>query len=333
MPVPYVEILTESREFSLDLTSSQQTISIQFKLPVNESDPDLLKEPVFNDPVFLGETDDILALETAYNLFPVGRYAPNYNGDGNYHVLSDLSVKQINNSDWWSAVGTYKFNNNTGQGGGQAAPGDLTLPYVKIGFAGGGDTVHITQSLEITSRVSRETDPRPLPCNVDNAIGVTEDSIEGADVYAGGLILNITAYYFPNSITKEFLQICANLFSPRNCTNSEPFLDFATGEVLLLRMTGDYTLNDIIPITFEVSVMNNIVDQPDPPFSNLNAKGHQLLDYRYVKELDACGQFLQTLPTYRFIHTVYREVDFDDLGFPTELETPTTTTPGPGPPP
>jgi hypothetical protein len=315
----YVEILTESREIRLDLTSSSQTIAIQFKLPLQE-DSDELEVPEFYDSEFMEADDDVLALEIAYSLFPPGRWLPNYNGDGVYLVLSGLHVKQVSNSDWWSAVGEYKFDTNQGQGGQPAAPDAKTLPFIKIGFAGGGNTTKITQSLEITSRVSRESDPRPLPCNVDNAIGVTEDSIEGADVYAGGMVLNITAYYFPNSINEAFLQTVANLFTPRNCVNSKGFLGFAAGEALLVRMTGDYTLNEVIPITFEVDIKKNISGQADPPFTSLTMTGHQLLDYRYLKEVDECGGMLQTLPAYRFIHTVYRTVDFDDLGFPTSLE-------------
>lgn len=317
MSVPYVEILTDSRELSADLTSINQTITIQFKLPVSEAAPDQLATPVYEDAEFLGADDDVLALETAYGIFPIGRWLPTYFGQGVYLILSDLNVKQVDNHDWWSATAEYSFSVNDGSGGSPGGGGALTLPYIKIGFAGGGETIKITQSLEIVGRVSDDANPRPLPDLANNAIGATEDTIEGAEVYAGGLSLNITAYYYPSSITEEFLSTVADLFSPRCCTNSAEFLGFAAGECLLIKMLGDYTLNDIVPITFEVLVKKNINAQPDPPFTELSCEGHEFIDYRYIKNLDEDAQTIQQFPTYRFIHVVYRKVNFAALGFPT----------------
>lgn len=75
MPIQYVEILTDSRAFDVSRTSISQKLTIEFRLPLSESDPDELQEPVFDSTKaeFLNATDDVLALETAYSLVPLTR--------------------------------------------------------------------------------------------------------------------------------------------------------------------------------------------------------------------------------------------------------------------
>ncbi len=309
----YVEILTESRGISMGRTSADQTIVVQFQL-----DPDTL--PEYGLASFLGATDDVLALEFAYTLFPDGRWLPGSDGTDIFLVITTLRIEQVNNFGWWKATAEYKYDSNTGQGSSGSTrplPGDWTLPYIKIGFSVGNRTKNITQSLELIDS-TQVIGPlqRELPCfdRTGNAIGVSEDNITGADIYSAGLELQITAYYFPQYITFTFLDLLATMCPS---VNSDPFLAYQPGEVLLKGCDGSATVVDIVPITFNVEIAKNIKDRPDPPFPDLTCDGHHLLDYRYIKSLDPCAQQLGQLPTFRFIHKVYEEKPFAALGFPT----------------
>ena len=211
MPIQYVEILTDSRAFDVSRTSISQKLTIEFRLPLSESDPDELQEPVFDSTKaeFLNATDDVLALETAYSLVPLTRWLPGYEGNELLLVLDTLSVVQRDNYDWWKAEPRYKYDYNAGTGSavGEGEVGDKTLPYIKIGFKSGNETTRITESLELVSS-TQSNDPdmaRGVP-NTGKAIGVTADGIEGTEVYSGGLQLQITAYYYPEEITLGFIE-------------------------------------------------------------------------------------------------------------------------------
>jgi hypothetical protein len=138
--------------------------------------------------------------------------------------------------------------------------------------------------------------------------------VAGAEVYASGLTLQITAYYFPQFMTFSLLNLVAQYFP---CTNSDIFLGYEPGEVLILGCDGSATVTDIVPKTFSIEIKNNIVNRPDPPFPDLTCTGHSILDYRYVKELEEEGQMLTQLPVYRIVHRGYESRPLALLGFPT----------------
>jgi hypothetical protein len=308
----YVEILQESRNITVGETDMSQTIVIQFQL----DDQATSANPLLS--TFLGEDDDTAALEQAYTLLPRGRFLPAPNGGYNFLILTSLQLDQVNNYGWWKATAEYKFDENTGTGGNRPEdPTQATLPFIKIGFSIGNRTKTITQSKEVLSR-DTQIGPaaRPNPCNDTNgnSIGVSADGVSGAEVYSAGLTLQITAYYFPEFISFEFIRLLRDMCPS---VNSDQFLTFEPGEVLLYGADGSGSVNDIVPITFTVEVKKNLVNEPDPPFPPLTCTGHSIIDYRYVKELDECAQTLLQLPSHRIVHRGYDERRFADLGFPT----------------
>lgn len=311
---PYVEILQSSREITATKTSTKQQIVIRFRL--EEDYMGDLVEPVFDEAEFLGATDDVLALETAYNLLPESRSLPNSDGLKLRLELTEVKVGQIDNDDWWEATATYSYDENDGTGGEQGQPGDKTLPYIRIGFGGGGQTKRRSQSYDTSVGAPRVGGSRPAP-DIRKTIGLTEDNVEGVEVPGGGLALTVTAYYYPSVINSTaFLRAVANLFTPEAPLNSDTFLGFVAGEVVLLSMTGDYTLNSIVPVTFEFSIKLNIVNQPDAPFPNLTCDGHAHIEYVYVKQLDPAAQTMLQLPEFRYIHQVHNKKAFSVLGIP-----------------
>jgi hypothetical protein len=313
----YVEILTESRSLSLNRTSAGQDIVIQFKLPVDDEGELLV--PAYLKADFMGASDDVLALEIAYSLFPDGRWLPGSEGNDIFLVITDLKLDQVTNTGWWKARASYQYDDNTGTGGARSNdPNAITLPFVKIGFSVGNQTKRITQSIKVLSRdaqIGPQNRPNPCEERAGNAIGQAEDNVEGAEVYTNGLQLQITAYYFPKYVTWSFLNM---MYAMVPSVNSDNFYTFAPGEVLLYGAEGQATVTDVIPITFSVQISPNIIDQDDPPFTKLTCPAHSFLDYRYVKELDECAQKMLQQPTHRIVHQVYKSFPFAQLGFPTQ---------------
>jgi hypothetical protein len=312
MSEQYVEILVESRPISIDKTSANQSIVIQFQI-----DPDA--EASYNRAEFLGASDDIAALEYAYSIFPAGRWIPGQLGNDIFLVASSIRLEQVNNFGWWKATVEYVYDLNTGEGGqrDEQNPSAPTLPFIKIGFSVGNRTKTITQSLEVLSKVGQIGPAnRPNPCDDinGNIIGATQDNVTGAEVYASGLTLQITAYYFPQFVDFSFINLLATMFPS---VNSDVFLSYSPGEVLLIGCDGSSTIGDIVPITFTAEIRKNVNNQPDPPFPTLTCDGHDFIDYRYEKELDECAQSLAQLPVHRIVHRVYNKRPFALLGFPT----------------
>jgi hypothetical protein len=306
----YVEILVESRPITVDKTSAQQQIVIQYKISDDT-------EPSYNKALFLGEDDDVVALEFAYSIFPVGRWLPGQVGNDLFLILTSIKVEQVNNLGWWKATADYNFDLNTGEGGDRGGdPAAMTLPYIRVGFSVGSRTKTITQSLEVLSRVSHADIARPLPESIreGNVIGASDDNITGAEVYTSGLTLQITAYYFPQYINFTFLNLLAEMFP---AVNSDNFLGYSPGEVLIIGCDGSATISDVVPITYTLEVKKNINNRPDPPFPNLTTTGHAIIDYRYVKVLDEAAQIIPQTPMYRIVHRGYVNKPFASLGFPT----------------
>jgi len=324
MTIPFVEILTESREISADQESTSQSFVIEFQLPTKELEPDELEDPDFSSGLatFLGATDDVLALETAYSIIPMYRFLPDSNGNGLFMVLENVKVSQKTNvGDWWRAEFNYKFSYNEGQGAQSETPpdtDDMTLPFIRIGFQVGNSSRHITESKEFIGADTANGIFRGVP-DTKTAIGVSKDNVEGADVDSGGLQLQITAYYYPAKVTLSWINSVAAMFTPDCPVNSNKILtQFLPGEAKLLGMSGQAIVGEVIPITFDLSIIKNrtLSDENFSDTEDPDVEGHWLIDYRYIEELDETAATMLQKPSFRFLHRVYDEKDFSILGFP-----------------
>lgn len=320
MSCPYTEVLSESRTINATRTGTSQTIVIEFQLPTDEETGEL-ESPVFNSTAatFLGASDDVLALETAYSIIPLTRWLPDSNGNPLLLELESLNVSQVSNYDRWKAVAEYSFDSARGRGAGGQDPDDPyegpSLPYMRFGFTVGGQTRNITTARSTPGKDTRVGGPA-LPAETMIPIGMTKDGIAGADVPGGGLTIQLTGFFYPETITIQYLKDLASLLEPTSSMNDAPFLTFLAGEVLITNVSGGGTLFDIVPITFDFNIKFNKNDEPDPPFPNLTCFGHDLLDYIYLEDIDANAQTQIMKPTYRYIHYVHKLGDFSKLKLP-----------------
>jgi len=96
--------------------------------------------------------------------------------------------------------------------------------------------------------------PTPGP-NYKRAIGVTENSVEGCDVYVPRFEWSVT--YQMNVLTWDYLMTVWRLVGRKN---KDKFYGANPGEVLYLGMNGSYSVSDRWSITHKFSVIPNELD-------------------------------------------------------------------------
>jgi len=311
----FIEVQYDSRKTKLSYETMDQTFV--FRLCLDENN---LEAEGFE---FYGFSDDVVALNLAYSFTPTIRLIPDYFGVIPALILSNLEISQVGPREW-EVITKYEFSIQQGKGGQQQQQQQFpnTLPYLKMGFTIGGGTKNIKKSREITStELSTDSDfvgpPAPPPMN---AIGRTENGIEGVDVPSGNFILQITAYYRPSFVTLAFAKTLQRLVRGKFGTGSyniAPYLGAAAGELAVTKVTGSGTVADIIPITFDFSYEPNINDEVDEGFPNLTALGHDVVDYQFEHVFDENNSKKVILAPYlRYVHRVASPEDYRALELP-----------------
>ena len=134
------------------------------------------------------------------------------------------------------------------------------------------------------------------------------------------MILQITVYYIPSYITLAFANLIKSLVNGKKgkgSYNHLPFLGAATGEVQLMGASGGGIVVDVIPITFDFSLKNNIINQPDPGFPNVTALGHDVIDYWFFHEFDNNNsKKIVMAPEFRYVHRLASPENYKLLKIP-----------------
>lgn len=165
-----------------------------------------------------------------------------------------------------------------------------------------GGTQHITQSFATASY------PPGAPDEF-GSIGVTEDGVQGADIYSPEMTFEETHFFAELSPTYK-----ATLFLLRGRMNESSFRGWAGGEVLFegvsaRRQDNRYQTPWSVTYRFRVS--------PNATLSiagvgDIDKAGWDLLDIRYEPTVE--DNSLLHRPTRVYVHRVYRTADFSLLG-------------------
>jgi hypothetical protein len=281
-------------------------------------DEDLITSNVSGSE-FLGMSDEVVATQYAYSIFPLARIFPDYSGALRVLVLNSIQMEQVNRLEW-RAIAEYGFNNEQGTGG--ETPQGNTLPYVKINFNIGGGTKRVFKSPNVISNEARTQNivgpPKPPPETIGE-IGLTDNSIEGVDVPSAEFRLQITAYFLPSAVTLAYANILKNLVAGKynmGSYNNATFLGAPMGEVQFRAASGGGTVVDIIPITFDFAISNNINNAEDEGFPALTMLGHDVLDYTLTEEIDPILDRNMLKPTSRKVHRVASPENYALIGLP-----------------
>lgn len=296
------EIVRESRAFRGDWIGAETTLAYVI---------------IFKETAIGAGDPSIMAIAAAWSIFPRLLVLPSQN---EFPVLLMLNEVTVEGQSYlrYKLVGKYVFNSNEGFSGQQGIPEGSeaeVLPQIRLNFNIGGGTRRITKGIEVLSAVAR-TDFEPgngVPPDLKGAIGASQDGISGYEIPDNMLSIQVTAYYKPKKVNYTFIRQLKSLCGK---TNAGGFLGQAAGEVLFVGASGGGTVLDIIPITFEFLIAENIDDEPDEGFPNITAKGHDVVDYLYLRQSKpGAGDIILMEPTYRYIHKVVYSGNFTIFGF------------------
>ena len=294
MTTEYIEVGGSSRSFSETVDDMSETFEYMVY------DPDFYLSG--DDTTYGSEftpNDDVVVVNWIAATFPGTRKFRSINGYDVVLYLNEYKVEPTSNSDCWRIVLTYGIPKDQSQGSGS---------YVQFGFAVGGDTMHISRSKSVISSDSRTGSGLTAPVTY-GAIGLTRNSVEGADIPARGLRFNITNYYTPDLWDTSFLTL---FYALHTCYNNATFYGFSAGEVLFMGCDGQGDAYRLVPIKFEFLAKPNVSALADSPFPALTALGHDLIDYTYINETS--NDFQVRTPFYRYVHRVHDPANFTLLG-------------------
>lgn len=310
----YIEIAYDSRKIETGTRSAKQTIVLGLCL-----DPEI--EPVFNSALgmFLGYEDDVAMLEYAFLITPNFRILPSSAGTPVLLERRSLTMDQ-KAPNYWEVTVDYQFDLDRGMGN-QNNNNSNGSEYIKMNFSIGGGQKTIKRALDqIGPTVIRQDLVGKVQAeDTELAIGVTENSITGVSVPSSLFRLQITGYFFPSFVTFAYAKTLAELVAGKNhrgTYNNATFLGQASGEVQFLGASGGGSLIELIPITFEFSISPNLSGEPDPGFGNFTAKGHDLVDYIFTKEIGGNGKRLLMLPQQRNILRIHDSANYNLIGLP-----------------
>ena len=204
---------------------------------------------------------------------------------------------------------TYHINH---EGGGVW---EVTVRYGKLqsketgessfSFDTGGVTAHITQSLATVSRHA----PAGTAPDCQGAIGVTGDSVEGADVTVPVYNFTETHYLADAAVTGGYKAV---LFRLTGRVNNGPFKGFAAGEVLFLGASGAKRGTEDWEIAYRFAASPNVTGLAVGPISGINKKGWEYLWVRYADAADQNALVKQPIAAY--VEQVYELGNFAALG-------------------
>jgi len=167
-------------------------------------------------------------------------------------------------------------------------------------FDTGGGTGHKSNSIATLSRTAAPG--VPAAPNFQNAIGVTDSSVEGVDVTIPAYSFEETHFVDAAFVTAAYK---ATLFSLTGVVNNATFKGFAAGECLFKGASG--SLNDWTTweITFKFSSQPNASSFAVGPITIPLKRGWDYLWVRYRETEDAAAGHLAKRPIAAYVEQVY----------------------------
>jgi len=228
------------------------------------------------------QTDVLAAVPTSYGGYPRRR------------VKIDVSGE----SSWWATV-TYEPYNSSPP---PAATGESLYE-----FDTGGGQVHVTNSLATVNSYAPAGSTVP---DYDGAMGVTENSIEGADIAARSFVFSETHYVADASITTAYKSI---LFYLTGRVNNANFKGLNAGECLFLGARGSKRGQGDWEITYSFACSPNVAGLTIGNITGIAKSGWEYLWVSYEDVEDAAAKMLVRRPRAVYIERVYESGDFSTL--------------------
>ena len=175
-------------------------------------------------------------------------------------------------------------------------------------FDTGGGSQHITQGRGNSARYAAPGKTAP---NFGGAIGVTQDNVEGVDIYVPVYNFSETHQIAPANVTGAYK---STLFFLTATVNSDGFKGFAPGEVLFLGASGTQRGQEDWEITFKFAASPNATGLVIGGITGINKKGWEYLWVRYADSEDTAAKVLVKKPISVHVEQVYPLAAFTALG-------------------
>jgi hypothetical protein len=190
-------------------------------------------------------------------------------------------------------------------------------------FDTGGGSQHITQaqpSAEFTQGEQRFWTGSPAAPNMNGAIGVDGDSVNGVDIVVPALTWTET-YDVPHQfITSQYIK---NLSRVTGTVNNAEFRTFPAGEILFLGASGSQEWDSDKGegpwnLSFKFTQSPNAGPGKTLPaltigdITNIEKDGHDYMWIRYEDAVDS--ETLIKKPKFVYVNRVYRRENFGQLG-------------------
>lgn len=188
--------------------------------------------------------------------------------------------------------------------------GDVNIDEKQVGgsefqFDTAGQSQNIRQSLS-TARFNPDPSNNPATKGI---IGDNGDFVEGVDIIIPTYSFSETHVLDNTLITPAYK---STLFFLTGTTNDAVFKGFQIGEVLYLGSSGSKRQNDRWSISYRFSASPNILGVTKGPVENINKRGWEFLDIRYLKKAENFSIIHDI--KWVDVHRVYPDGDFSLLG-------------------
>lgn len=291
------EIFQQSRRLSLSATSF--TRRFVYEMCLSEEEYEAIEVIETGPDSVFGVQDDIYVVSMVSETFPDLITVEGYSGDDIVLVLDNVEISQVADFTWRIEL-------------------EYTLPsgasartdFVRLSFQASATQVNRKQSIALRNSASRTGYPVATPPNPYRAIGVSDGSVEGAEIYVPGLSFSLTKYFDPTLWNSSLIPTWGAL---QTKYNNDVFYGCSAGEVLFLAFQGEGSQYNKIPVTFEFLYSPNLSAVADEGFPALTALGHDIIDYRFEELVDVTTTDTVRYPTYRYVHQAYYPGDFDYL--------------------
>jgi hypothetical protein len=213
----------------------------------------------------------------------------------NLLIRQSAHIARIGEDTW---EGTVRYGTSSPPQTGQSS----------FSFDTGGGSQHITQG---RGTVARYAAPGKNAPNFGGAIGVTQDNVEGVDIYVPVYNFSETHHIDPANVTGAYK---STLFFLTACVNSDGFKGFAPGEVLFLGASGTQRGQEDWEITFKFAASPNATGLVIGEITGINKKGWEYLWVRYADAEDTTAKVLVKKPIAVYVEQVYPMAAFAGLG-------------------
>jgi len=174
-------------------------------------------------------------------------------------------------------------------------------------FDTGGGSHHITHSI---SHTAYGPNGGAAP-DCKGAIGWDGDRVAGIDVSVPSYSFSETHYLSVDVVTEAYRMTVADMTAR---TNAAAFRGHAAGEILFCGAAGSQRGEEDWAVTFKFAFSPNKTNIEVSDITVASKKGWEYLDIRYRPADDQAAQAMIPDPIGAYVHKVYYDGDFSQLG-------------------